>query len=45
MKTSLKNYLEMDKELAGLINELKSVENLKKEAEGECEAEEIWNST
>ena len=45
MKTSLKNYLEMDKELAGFISELKSVENQKEEAEGECEAEEIWNST
>jgi len=45
MKTSLKNYLEMDKELAGFISDLKSVENQKEEAEGECEAEEIWNST
>ena len=45
MKTSLKNYLEMDKELAGFISDLKSVENQKEESEGECEAEEIWNSS
>lgn len=45
MKTSLKNYLEMDKELARFIGELKTIEIQKEEAEGECEAEEIWNNT
>ncbi|WP_048190407.1 hypothetical protein [Methanobacterium sp. SMA-27] len=45
MKTSLKIYLEMDKELAGLINEVKDIEKQKKEAEGKDEAEEIWNTT
>ena len=45
MKTSLKTYLEMDKELAGLINEVKAIEKQKKEAEGKDEAEEIWNNT
>jgi hypothetical protein len=45
MKTSLKTYLEMDKELAGLINKVKAIEKQKKEAEGKNEAEEIWNTT
>jgi hypothetical protein len=45
MKTLLKNYLEMDKELAGFINELNSIEKEKEEAENEGEAEEIWNNT
>ena len=44
MKHSLKNYLEMDKELAGFINELQSVEKQKKEAEAENEAEGIWDN-
>ena len=45
MKTSLKNYLEMDKELARFIIELNSIEKQKLEAENEDEAEEIWNNT
>ena len=45
MKTSLKNYLELDKELAGFINELKSIEKQKEEAEGRAEAEELWDNT
>jgi hypothetical protein len=45
MKISLKNYLEMDKELAGFISELKSIEKQKEEAESEEEAKEIWNDT
>jgi hypothetical protein len=45
MKTSLKTYLEMDKELARYISELKSVEKQKEETEAEGEAEEIWNTT
>ena len=45
MKTSLKNYLEMDKELARFIIELNSIEKQKEEAENEGEAEEIWNNT
>jgi hypothetical protein len=45
MKNSLENYLEMDKELAGFINELKSIEKQKDQAEGEDEAEYIWNNT
>ncbi len=45
MKTSLKNYLELDKELAGFINELKSIEKQKEEAKGRAEAEELWDDT
>ena len=45
MKDSLKNYLEMDKHLAGFINELKSNEKQLEGAEGEEEAEDIWNNT
>jgi len=45
MKNSLENYLEMDKELAGFINELKLIEKEKEKAEGEDEAEDIWNNT
>jgi hypothetical protein len=45
MNTSLKEYLEMDKVLAGLINELKSIEKQKEEAVNKGEAEEIWNNS
>jgi hypothetical protein len=45
MKNSLKNYLELDKELAGFINELKSIEEQKEEAKGRVEAEELWDNT
>jgi len=45
MKTLLKSYLEMDKELAGFINELKSIEKEKEKAKGRAEAEELWDNT
>jgi hypothetical protein len=45
MKDSLKNYLEMDKKLAGFISEINFIEKQKEEAKNECEAEEIWDNT
>ncbi len=41
MKDSLKNYLEIDKELTGLIGELESIEEQKEKAE----AENLWDIT
>ncbi len=45
MKTSLKNYLEMDNDLSMLYNEFNDIEKQKHDAENKAEAEELWNNT